>query len=88
MLVTQSNSAQDSSLVIQTPEGLGAKSSQGRAHSGAFACLRADLGQFRPTTIHVFPFSFSTRVREFIENRRKMLNCKTNFARLLKFYAI
>jgi hypothetical protein len=37
-------------------------------HAGAFACSRADLGQFRPSTIHVFPFSFSSRVREPIEN--------------------
>jgi hypothetical protein len=62
MSATETNSAQDSSLVIQTPEGLGAKPSRGRAHAGAFACSRADLGQFRPSTIHVFPFSFSSRL--------------------------
>jgi hypothetical protein len=79
MSVTQSNSAQDSSLVIQTPEGFGAKQSRGRAHAGAFACLRAGLGQFRPSTIHVFPFSFSSRVREFLENCSKMLKIEDQF---------
>jgi hypothetical protein len=66
--VNQSNSVHDSSLVIQTPEGFGAKPPLGRAHAGAFTCSRAVLGQFRPSTIYVFPFSFSARIREFIEN--------------------
>jgi hypothetical protein len=39
----------------------------------AFAYSRANLGQFQPVTIHCFSFSFSTRIREFIENCRKML---------------
>jgi hypothetical protein len=58
MSATETNSAHDSSLVIQTPEGLGAKPTRGRAHAGAFACSRADLGQIQPNTIHVFPFFF------------------------------
>jgi hypothetical protein len=41
------------------------------ARGGAFACSQADLGQFRPSTIHNFSFSFSSTVREFIENCRK-----------------
>jgi hypothetical protein len=73
MSATETNSAHDSSLVSQTPEGLDAKPSRGRAHGGTFACSRDDLGQFRSSTIHVFPFSFSSRVREFIENCRKIL---------------
>jgi hypothetical protein len=79
MSATETNSAQDSSLVIQTPEGLSAKLTRGRAHAGAFAYSRADLGQFRPSTIHVFLFSFSSRVREFIENCRKMVKIQDQF---------
>jgi hypothetical protein len=35
MSATETNSAQDSSLVFQTPEGLGAKPTRGRARAGA-----------------------------------------------------
>jgi hypothetical protein len=43
------------------------------ARVGAFACPRADLGQFQPITAYCFPFSFSARIREFIKNCREML---------------
>jgi hypothetical protein len=48
-------------------------------HAGAFACSRADLGQFWPNTIHAFPFSFSARIIEFLENCRKMLKIQDQF---------
>jgi hypothetical protein len=31
-----------------------------------------DLGWFQPITIHLFPFSFSARLREIIENAKNM----------------
>jgi hypothetical protein len=79
MEATETNSAQDSSLVIQTPEGLSAKPSRGRVHAGAFAYSRADLGQFWPNTIHTFPFSFSARIKELLENCRKILKMQDQF---------
>jgi hypothetical protein len=60
--VTQSNSAQDSSLVIQTPEGFGAKLSRGRVY--LFSGL---LGPVSAQYYSCFSFSFSIRIREFIE---------------------
>jgi hypothetical protein len=44
-----------------------------------FAWAWVVLGEFRPSTIHVFPFPFSPRVREFIENHRKMLKIQDKF---------
>jgi hypothetical protein len=41
----------------------------GRAHGG----VSLDVGWFQPITIHLFLFSFSARLREIIENSRKML---------------
>jgi hypothetical protein len=51
----------------------GAKPPRERAHMGTFTCSRADSGQFRSSNVGSFSFSFSARVREFIENGRKML---------------
>jgi hypothetical protein len=73
MSTTETNSAQDSSLVIQTPEGLGANCLPRVRALPRFPCSRADLGQFRPSTIHAFPFSISSRIREFLENCKKMI---------------
>jgi hypothetical protein len=56
--VTQKNSAQGSSLVIQTAEGLGAKPSRGRAHAGAVYLSWAGLVQIKPNTVDLFPFLF------------------------------
>jgi hypothetical protein len=36
--------------------------------AGAFPCLWAGSGWFEPITIQSFSFSFSPRLREFIEN--------------------
>jgi hypothetical protein len=73
MSVTQPNSAQGSSLVIQTAEGLCANPPCGRAHAGVFCLYWAGLGQIEPNTVDLFPFSFSARIRKSIENSRKML---------------
>jgi hypothetical protein len=73
MLVTHGNSARGSSLVIQTPGDLGANYLPRVRALPRFPCSRADLGQFRPSTIHAFPFSISSRIREFLENCKKMI---------------
>jgi hypothetical protein len=53
----------------------------GSAGAGArvFAWAWVVLGQFRPSTIHDFPFSFSARTRGFLENYRKMLKMQDQF---------
>jgi hypothetical protein len=43
------------------------------ARAGAFSRSWADSDCFQPITVHYFPFSFSTRLREFVENFRKMI---------------
>jgi hypothetical protein len=73
MSVTQTNSAQGSLLVIQTAEGLSAKPLRERMHAGAFCLCWAGSGHIQPNTVHSFSFSFSARIKEFIENSRKML---------------
>jgi hypothetical protein len=71
--VTQTNSAQGSSLVIRIAEGLGANPPCGHARVEAFCLSRAGSGQIKPNTVDLFPFSFSTRLRKSIENSRKIL---------------
>jgi hypothetical protein len=39
----------------------------------------ADLDQIQPSTIHSFSFSFSSGLREFLENYRKMLKIPNQF---------
>jgi hypothetical protein len=46
MSATETNSAPDSSLVFQTPEGLGAKPTRGRARARGRVLPR--LGRLRP----------------------------------------
>jgi hypothetical protein len=75
MSATEVNSAQDSSLVIQKSNGPGAKSTP-RAWARARAdspLLQTGWAEFSPTIFIFFPFSFSTKIREFLENYRKML---------------
>jgi hypothetical protein len=43
------------------------------ARAGAFRLSWADLGGIELVTVYAFSFSFSTRLRKFIENSRKML---------------
>jgi hypothetical protein len=74
---TQRNSARDSLLDVQKAEVLYAKSlARARAR---FFCQWAGLGWFEPVTIHYFPFSFSARLRKFIENSRKMIKIWDQF---------
>jgi hypothetical protein len=72
---THVNSGKDSLWVFQMARGLCAKRTPR-------ACARrvslgvgriAVSGWFQPVTIHFFSFSFSTRIREFIKNSRKMV---------------
>jgi hypothetical protein len=76
--VTQRNSVADSLWVSQIPRVLCANCPP-RARAGAFAYSRAGLGQFQPITIHCFSFSFSTRIREFIEIIENAKNMKPIF---------
>jgi hypothetical protein len=39
----------------------------------------ADLDQVQPSTVHSFSFSFSSELREFLENYRKMLKIPDQF---------
>jgi hypothetical protein len=39
----------------------------------------AGSGWFKPITVHAFAFSFSTRLRKFIENSRKMIKIWDQF---------
>jgi hypothetical protein len=57
----------------------------GSAGARVFAWTWVVLGQFRPSTIHVFPFSFSARIREFLENCRKMLKMQDQFCKVPNF---
>jgi hypothetical protein len=68
MSVTHRNSAHDSLRVIRTARVLCAKT-LARAR---FTWLWAVSGWFQPVTIHLFPFSFSARLRKSMENYRKM----------------
>jgi hypothetical protein len=45
----------------------------------AFPCPWAGMGRFEPITIHHFFFSFSTRLRKFIGNSRKMIKSWDQF---------
>jgi hypothetical protein len=49
------------------------------ARAGAFPCSWAQSGWFEPITIHSFSFSFSARLREFIENSLKMIKLWVQF---------
>jgi hypothetical protein len=69
MLETQKNSANDSLRVIQTARVLCVKT-RARAR---FAWTWAGSGWFQPITVPPFSFPFSTRLREFIGNYRKMI---------------
>ena len=68
MPATETNSAQDSFLVFQTPEGLGAKPTHRHARAGAFCLGWAGSGQIQPNTVDSFSFSFSARIKGFLEN--------------------
>jgi hypothetical protein len=73
---TEANSAVDSFELFKR-----SGSSLQIHHAGARAfCLgRAGLGQFRSRIVGSFLFSFSARIREFLENYRKMLKMQDQF---------
>jgi hypothetical protein len=70
--VTHMNSAHDSLWVIRTARVLCAKT-LAWARAAAFCLGMGRIGWFQPITIHLFPFSFSTRLRKSIETYRKMI---------------
>jgi hypothetical protein len=43
------------------------------ADADAFPCSWAGSGWFEPVTIHSFSFSFSARLKEIVDNSRKMI---------------
>jgi hypothetical protein len=67
--VIQTNSTHDSSLVIQILEDLGANCPP-RARLPVHGLTWASFG---PILFMLFSFSFSARLRKFLENCRKML---------------
>jgi hypothetical protein len=70
--VTYYNSTLNLVLDMQNRGGLHAKLPQARARAH-FCCSWADLGCFRPETIHKFPFSFPSRLWKSVINCRKIL---------------
>jgi hypothetical protein len=75
MSVKHRNSVATSFRVIQIDRDLCAKS-PARAH---FPRSWAGSGWFELVTIHSFPFSFSARLRKFIESSRKMVKSWDQF---------
>jgi hypothetical protein len=75
MSVKHRNSAATSFWIVQIDRDRCAKP-PARAR---FPRSWAGSGWFEPVTIHSFPFSFSTRLRKFIENYRKMLKSWDQF---------
>jgi hypothetical protein len=51
----------------------------GRACAGAFCLSWDSLGQFQSRTIDSFSFSFSARIKGFLETCRKMLKMQDQF---------
>jgi hypothetical protein len=68
--VRQRNSRKESLQVVLTSKGLCAKTP---VRAGVFRLSWAVSGQIEPSTVDLFPFSFSTRLWKSIENSRKML---------------
>jgi hypothetical protein len=58
------------------PSGFPAQNGQ---RGRAFANEWADSGQIQPNPVASFLFSFSSRLREFLENYRKMLKIPDQF---------
>jgi hypothetical protein len=52
---------------------------RGRGRARAFPLLQAGWAEISPTLFIIFPFSFSVKIREFIENYRKMLKMQVQF---------
>jgi hypothetical protein len=72
MSETHVNSAQGSLLLVQKAEVLCVKTPT-RARAARFAWAWAVSGWFQPVTIHPFSFSFSVRLREIVDNSRKLI---------------
>jgi hypothetical protein len=53
--------------------------------AGAFRLSWADLGYIELVTIPSFSFSFSARLRKFVENSRKMIKIGDQFYWTYKF---
>jgi hypothetical protein len=49
------------------------------ARAGEFCLCWAGSGQIQPITVGSFPFSFSARIREFLENCKNMLKMQDQF---------
>jgi hypothetical protein len=64
MSTTETNSTQDSSLVIETTEGFGAKSSRGRARARS-AYVGPARAKFSPILLTLFLFLFLPGLENF-----------------------
>ena len=78
MSVKHRNSVATSFRVVQINRDLCAKP-PAQAHAGAFPHSWVGSGWFEPVAIDYFPFSFSTRLRKFIGNSRKMIKSWDQF---------
>jgi hypothetical protein len=70
--VRQRNSRKESLRVVLTARGLCAKM-PAQVHAGAFRLSWVVSDKIEPSSVDLFPFSFSTRLWKSIENSRKML---------------
>jgi hypothetical protein len=75
---TETNSVADSFGLFKR-SGSSLQSQHEGARGGAFCRCSAGSGQIQPNPVHVFPFSFSARIREFLGNCRKMIKMRDLF---------
>jgi hypothetical protein len=79
MSVRHDNSAMTSFLVIQTVEGISAKPAT-QARADALPSVDGPTwASSGPELFMLFPFSFSVRIKEFLENYRKMIKIPDQF---------
>jgi hypothetical protein len=74
----RSNNVVDSFGLFKKP-GSSVQNSRAGARAGTFCLDWAGSGQIQPITVSSFSFSFSARIREFLENCRKMLKIQDQF---------
>ena len=78
MSVKHRNSAVTPFQVVQISRELCAKTPT-RARAGAFHLDVGRFGLVSAITVHHFPFSFSTRLRKFIGNSKKIIKSWDQF---------
>jgi hypothetical protein len=79
MSVRQNNSVADSFGLFKRLGSSVQSRHRGRGSARGFPLLQAGWAEFSPTLFIVFIILFSARVREFLENCRKMLKIQDQF---------